>query len=85
LKENDRFLAIIRSIFMPIELVYPNIERRVKEWLEKKELVDALKLSDRELQQGIETHCNIVASILKEPIDERNLQPILKLLPKKIK
>jgi formylmethanofuran dehydrogenase subunit B len=51
--------------------------------LEKKELVDALKVSVRELQQGIDTHCILVASILKEPIDERNLQPILKLLPQK--
>jgi formylmethanofuran dehydrogenase subunit B len=51
--------------------------------LEKKELMDALKVSVRELQQGVDTHCNLVASILKEPIDERNLQAILNLLPQK--
>jgi hypothetical protein len=50
---------------------------------EKKDLADAIKLSIRQLQQGIDVHCSLVASMLKEPVDERNLRPIFELLPQK--
>lgn len=49
----------------------------------KKDLADAIKVSIRQLQQGIDAHCSLVSSILKEPVDERNLRPILELLPQK--
>ncbi len=48
-----------------------------------KDLADAIKLSIRQLQQGIEEHCSLVSWILKEPVDERNLHPISGLLPQK--
>lgn len=50
---------------------------------EKKDLADAIKVSVRQLQQGIDMHCSLVASMLKEPVDERNIRPILELLPQK--
>jgi vacuolar-type H+-ATPase subunit F/Vma7 len=50
---------------------------------EKKDLADAIKVSVRQLQQGIDMHCSLVASMLKEPVDERNIRPILALLPQK--
>lgn len=49
----------------------------------KKDLADAIKLSIRQLQQGIDVHCSLISSMLKEPVDERNLQPIFELLPRK--
>ena len=51
--------------------------------LDKRDLINALNLSVKELQQGIDAHCCLVASILENRIDERNLQPLLDLCPKR--
>jgi hypothetical protein len=40
-------------------------------------------VSVRQLQQGIDMQCSLVASMLKETVDERNIRPILELLPQK--
>jgi formylmethanofuran dehydrogenase subunit B len=50
---------------------------------DNKNLVDAIKVSVRQLQKGIDTHCSLVASMLKETVDERNINPIFDLIPKK--
>ena len=50
--------------------------------LDKKDLINALNASVKELQQGIDHHCCLVTSILEKQVDERNLQPLLDLCPK---
>ncbi|MBC2744453.1 MAG: hypothetical protein HGJ93_15790 [Desulfosarcina sp.] len=42
--------------------------------LDKKALIKALNVSVKDLQQGIDMHCCLVASILEEKVDERNLK-----------
>lgn len=51
--------------------------------LTKKEIIDALNTNIKELQQGIEAHSCLVASILEEQIDERSLISILDRCPKR--
>lgn len=51
--------------------------------LDKKDMINALNTSIKELQQGIDMHCCLVASILEEQVDERNLLPLLDLCPKR--
>lgn len=51
--------------------------------LDKKALIKALNVSVKDLQQGIDKHCCLVASILEEKVDERNLKPLLNLSPAK--
>jgi hypothetical protein len=50
--------------------------------LDKKDMINALNTSIKDLQQGIDMHCCLVASILEEQVDERNLLPLLALCPK---
>lgn len=45
--------------------------------LDKNALLKALNASVRELQQGIDRHCCLVASIAEGQVDERNLKPLL--------
>lgn len=45
-------------------------------------LINALNTSVKELQQGIDMHCCLIASILKGQVDERNLKPLLDGCPK---
>lgn len=49
----------------------------------KQELIDALNSSIKELQQGIDMHCCLVASILEGQVDERNMLPFLLQCPRK--
>ena len=51
--------------------------------LDKKNIINALNISVKELRQGIDTHCCLVASILKEQMDESNLLPLLDFCPKR--
>lgn len=51
--------------------------------LDKQDIINAINTSVKELQQGIDTHCCLVASILEERVDERNLLPLLDLCPKR--
>lgn len=51
--------------------------------LDKKTLIKALNTSVKDLQQGIDMHCCLVASILEEKVDERNLKPLLAFCPSK--
>jgi len=43
----------------------------------KEELVIALQKSVKELQQGIDIHTCLIASILENDVDARNLKPLL--------
>jgi hypothetical protein len=49
--------------------------------LEKKEIIDALNTSVKELQQGIDTHCCLLASLKGEAVDGRNLGNLACLRP----
>ncbi|MBL0712227.1 MAG: hypothetical protein JJV98_00885 [Desulfosarcina sp.] len=51
--------------------------------LDKNDIINALNTSVKELQQGIDTHCCLVAAILENKVDERNLLPLLDLCPKR--
>ena len=51
--------------------------------LNKKDIINALNSSVKELQNGINTHRCLVASILEEQMDERNLQLVLDCCPKR--
>ena len=51
--------------------------------IDKRELINALNASVRELQRGIELHCCLVTSILEGQVDERNLEPLLDMCPKR--
>jgi hypothetical protein len=50
---------------------------------DKDVLLKALNASVKDLQQGIERHCCLVASIAQEPVDGRDLKPLLELCPSK--
>jgi hypothetical protein len=50
---------------------------------EKKELVQALSASIKELQQDIDNHCCLVASLMDDGVDERNLKPLMDLCPER--
>ena len=43
---------------------------------DKKDLINALNANIRELRQDIDIHCRLVASILKEKMDESNPRPL---------
>jgi len=49
--------------------------------LDKKALVDAINANVSKLHQGIDMHRCLVASILDQQVDERNLRSILDLCP----
>lgn len=51
--------------------------------VDKKEIITAFNSSVRELQQGIDMHCRLVASILEGQVDERNIHSFLYLCPKR--
>jgi hypothetical protein len=51
--------------------------------MDKNALLKALNASVRDLQQGIDRHCCLVASIAEGRVDERNLKPLLDLCPSK--
>ena len=51
--------------------------------MEKKELINALNNSIKELQQGIDMHCCLVTSIMEDRLDERSLQPLIDQCPKR--
>lgn len=44
-------------------------------------LIQALNVSVKDLQQGIDRHCCLVASILENNVDARDLKPILEGCP----
>jgi hypothetical protein len=47
--------------------------------LDKKDLINAINVSVKKLQQGIDVHCCLVAAVLEGQVDERNLRPLLEL------
>ena len=49
--------------------------------LAKEELISALHQSVKDLQQGIDMHTCLVASILESEVDERYLKPLLEACP----
>lgn len=49
--------------------------------LEKDEIINALSSSVKELQQGIESHCCLLASLKGEAVNERNLSAVLGMCP----
>ena len=51
--------------------------------LDKDALLEALNASVKDLQKGIDMHCCLVASIMDEKVDERNLKPLFDLCPSK--
>lgn len=51
--------------------------------LNKKDIIHAINTSVKELQQGIDTHCCLMTSILEGQVDDRNLRPFLDLCPKR--
>jgi hypothetical protein len=51
--------------------------------LDKKDIANAISTSAKELQQGIDTHCCLVASILGEDVNEHNLFPLLNFCPRR--
>jgi hypothetical protein len=53
--------------------------------LEKKEIIDALNTSVKELQQGIDTHCCLLATLKGEAVDGRNLGGLACLGPNGIR
>lgn len=46
-------------------------------------LINALNTSVKDLQQGIDMHCCLVASFLNEKVDQRNLKPLINFCPLK--
>lgn len=52
--------------------------------VDKQDLINALNISVKELQQGIDVPCCLVTAILEgQVVDERNLRPLLALFPKR--
>ena len=51
--------------------------------LDKREIINAINASVKELQQGIDSHCCLMTSILEGQVDERNLRPFLDMCPKR--
>lgn len=47
----------------------------------KEELLSALQKSVKDLQQGIDMHTCLIASILENEVDEGNLRPFLNACP----
>jgi predicted nucleotide-binding protein (sugar kinase/HSP70/actin superfamily) len=52
---------------------------------EKKELINALNNSIKQLQQGIDTHCHLVNSIVEDNLNEGSLQLLLETCPKRMR
>lgn len=50
---------------------------------DKQDLINALNISVKELQQGIDMHCCLVTAIMEGQVDERNLRPLQALCPKR--
>ncbi len=51
--------------------------------VDKQDLINALNISVKELQQGIDMHCFLVTSLLEGQVDERNIRPLLDLCPER--
>ena len=51
--------------------------------VKKQDVISALSASMKDLQQGIDTHCCLVASLMDEGVDERNLKPLMDLCPER--
>ena len=47
----------------------------------KEELISALQKSVKDLQQGIDLHTCLIASVLENEVDEHNLKPFLDACP----
>ena len=50
---------------------------------DKKDLVNTLNSSLRDLKQGIDIHCCLITSILGDHVEEEKLQPLLDMCPKR--
>jgi hypothetical protein len=51
--------------------------------MNKETLLHVLNRSVKDLQQGIDTHCCLVTSLLQEQVDVRNLNQVLDRCPKR--
>ncbi|MFP4348351.1 MAG: hypothetical protein ACOC23_06920 [Thermodesulfobacteriota bacterium] len=51
--------------------------------MNKNDLIQAFTTSVKELQQGIDQHCCLAASLMAVEVDDRNLKPIFDLCPSK--
>lgn len=47
--------------------------------VEKQEIANALSTSIKELQQGVDAHCCLVASLIGDGVDDRNLKPFIEI------
>ena len=52
---------------------------------DKKEIINALSASIKELQQGMDVHCCLVAALRDEAVDERNLRSLSEMGPEHLK
>jgi hypothetical protein len=50
--------------------------------IDKQDIINAITASAKELQQGIDTHCCLMTSILEGKMDAHSLEPLLDLFPK---
>lgn len=53
--------------------------------VDKRDLINALNTSVKDLQQGFDMHCSLVASILEGQVVEGNPGSVLNLCPKRSK
>ena len=51
--------------------------------MKKNDLILAFNASVKDLQQGIDRHCCLAASLMAAEIDDRNLKPLFDLCPSK--
>lgn len=64
---------------MPVKMEQE--QRRTLADISKEELIRALHYRANELRQGIDAYTDLVASILKEGVDEPHLYPFLEFCP----
>lgn len=44
---------------------------------EKEKLINTITENVKELHQGIDLHCSLMAAVLGQQVDERNLKPLM--------
>lgn len=51
--------------------------------VERQDIINALSISIKELQQGIDSHCCLVASLMGDGVDERSLRSLMNICPER--
>lgn len=51
--------------------------------MNKNDLIQAFNASVKDLQQGIDRHCCLAATLMAAEVDDRNLKPLFDLCPSK--